>query len=224
MGGGASTKYVEGTHEAIVSIMMPVYFINNAVVTPADITNATSSWDLIINDTSPQFRKNKEKDPGFTHLSCVSWFFSNFYARLFDVNPLCKPLFKTGLQSQGKFLIKMVSLTLSQLGDQTQFAKTMKELTIRHSEKGVKAIEYGVVGDVLFWCIKTCIGPEAFTAAVELSWVKIYSKMLQVIVPVAVRYEKEGIHQAREVRAMYATEETNTDTTTSGAATTFMHK
>jgi hemoglobin-like flavoprotein len=89
----------------------------------------------------------------------------------------------------------------------------------------VKAIEYGVVGDVLFWCIKTCIGAEAFTPAVELSWVKIYSKMLQVIVPVAVRYEKEGIHQAREVRAMYATEESNTDTSTAaGVSATFMHK
>ena len=81
----------------------------------------------------------------------------------------------------------------------------MSELTVRHCERGVKAIEYGVVGDVLFWCIKTCVGNAAFTKQVEVAWVKIYSKMLQVIVPVAVAHERAGKYLSSTIRQKYST-------------------
>lgn len=205
MGGGSSARYVDGSDAFIVSIMMPVYYVHDASVGQGDIDQAAASWKLITDDTSPEFLRKKATSKHFTYYSCISWFFSLFYSRLFDVHPLCKPLFGAGLQSQGKFLVKMISLTLSQLGDQEKFAKTMHELTIRHCERGVKSIEYGVVGDVLFWVIKTCIGPTAFTADVESAWVKIYSQMLQVIVPEAVSYERQGLHVAKAKRPNFVT-------------------
>jgi hemoglobin-like flavoprotein len=203
MGGGSSARYVDGSNAFIISIMMPVYYIHDAEVTSEDIAEAAASWKLITDDTSKEF-KRKKLNPSFTYFSCISWFFSLFYARLFDVHPLCKPLFSAGLQSQGKFLVKMISLTLSQLGNPEVFSKTMHELTIRHCERGVKAIEYGVVGDVLFWVIKTCIG-ESFTPKVGLAWTKIYSKMLQVIVPEAVAFERQGLHVSKFHRTSYVT-------------------
>ena len=118
MGGGASNaRYMNGNQDEIVAIMMPVYYIHDAVVTEDDLREATVTWNMITED-SEEFKRRKATDPEFTHFSCVSWFFNNFYSRLFDVHPLCRSLFTSGLQSQGKFLIKMVSLTLSQLGNQ----------------------------------------------------------------------------------------------------------
>ncbi len=117
MGGGSSAQYMDGSNDFIVSIMMPVYYIHNPEVTLDDIQHASMSWKLITDDLSLEFQRRKGSDPTFTHYSCISWFFSNFYARLFDVHPLCRSLFKSGLQSQGKFLVKMVSITLSQLTD-----------------------------------------------------------------------------------------------------------
>ena len=203
MGGGSSAMYMDGQNDFIVSVMMPVYYVHNAVVTPEDVQLAKASWSLIIDDKSEEFHKKKREDPTFQHYSCISWFFSNFYSRLFDVHPLCRSLFSAGLQTQGKFLVKMISITLSQLGNKELFHQTMHDLTVRHCERGVKAIEYGVVGDVLFWVIKTCVGEEAFTVEIENAWVRIYSVMLQHIVPLAVAYERKGLHQSNVKRSRY---------------------
>jgi hemoglobin-like flavoprotein len=214
--GGSTARYVDGSDDFVVSIMMPVYYIHNVEVVEADIQHAAASWKLIIDDKSVEFKRRKEKHPNFTHFSCISWFFSNFYSRLFDIHPLCKSLFGSGLQSQGKFLVKMISLTLSQLGDEDTFNNTMSDLVKRHCERGVKSIEYGVVGDVLFWCIKTCIGETGFTPEVQLAWTKIYSKMLQRIVPAAVAYERQGLHKSETKRQRYVTESAKGDVTVGG--------
>lgn len=79
----------------------------------------------------------------------------------------------------------------------------MTALTIRHSERGIKAIEYGVVGDVLFWCIKVCVGDTIFTDDVLSAWVKIFSRMLRTIVPIAVQFERRGMHQSKQGRTLY---------------------
>lgn len=217
MGGRNSTgntKYIEGSDSAIVSIMLPVYYIHDADVLQADIDIASESWKLIIDDKSDEFKLKKATDTTFNHYSCISWFFSSFYGRLFDVHPLCKPLFSAGLQSQGKFLVKMITITLSQLSDPAAFKQTMHDLTVRHSQRGVKSIEYGIVGDVLFWCINLCIGAAGFTAAVETAWHKIYSKMLQVIVPVAISFERQGLYATSIKRTPYITKPTVSDTDT----------
>lgn len=191
MGTASSSRFIEGEDlDRIVSVLMPVYYIPNADVTAADIAVAKQSWKLIIDETSVAFKTMKDNEPTFHHTSCISWFFCNFYSRLFDIHPLCKPLFVNGLQSQGIFLVKLISLTLNQLEDSQNFRSNMSELARRHCERGVKAIEYGIVGTVLFWTIRTCIGFAAFTEEVEYVWHKIYSKMLNVIVPVTVSLER----------------------------------
>lgn len=47
----------------------------------------------------------------------------------------------------------------------------------------------GLVGEVLFWSIRQTIGPTHYTYDVHQAWVKIFSKMLTIMVPVAVAYE-----------------------------------
>ena len=195
MGASSSVPYMDGKLDAIVSVMMPVYYVHNAVVTVEEIELAKDCWSLIVEDKSAEFLVKKKEDPSFHYYSCISWFFSSFYDRLFDVHPLCKPLFKGGLQTQGKFLVKMISITLGQLSNPDEFKNTMKGLTIRHCERGVKATEYGVMGDVLFYTIKKCVGPVVFTSEVFDAWTRIYSAMLQEIAPLAVYYERNGMHQ-----------------------------
>lgn len=47
----------------------------------------------------------------------------------------------------------------------------------------------GIVGDVLFWSIQKVIGEEAYTQEVHHAWIHIYSRLLKVIVPIAVEAE-----------------------------------
>lgn len=204
MGACSSVIYMPGDICDVVSVLMPLYYVHDVVVTPEDIHVAKDCWGLIIENKSEEFLSKQNIDPSFRTHSCMSWFFNSFYERLFDVHPLCKPLFKSGLQAQGRFLIQMISTTLGQLKNPAEFKNTMRALTIRHCERGVKAIEYGVVGEVLFHTIKKCVGPASFTSEVSEAWVRVYSAMLQEIVPLAVHYERKGLHKTSVVRPRYA--------------------
>jgi len=122
-----------------------------------------------------------------------------FYARLFDIHPLCEPMFKHGIKAQGKFLVKMISLSLSLLDDLKQFEDTMVNLANAHNKRGVRANEYGIVGEVLFYSIKHCIG-NSYTPNIHIAWVRIFSRMLKYIVPIAVAFElREGDAQVQRM-------------------------
>jgi hypothetical protein len=55
-----------------------------------------------------------------------------------------------------------------------------------------------VVGEVLFWSIRLCTGPTVYTYDVHQAWVKIYSRMLKTMVPLAVAHElRDGSAQEK---------------------------
>lgn len=185
MGSGGSTnvpKYDKFTLEEIVALMMPVYYTHNADITPEMLNIAKDSWLLITEDKCP---RKVEVQSG------VTLFYTTFYERLFDIHPLSKPLFKNGMQSQGKFIVKMIAMIINSLKYRDKFKKTMEDLALRHCQMGVKASEFSIVGDVLFYSLSTCLG-SAYTRDVEDTWKKIYSAMLQIIVPLCLRYEGSG--------------------------------
>lgn len=165
--------------------------MHEAEITDRDLVVAKSSWNYIIEDRSPLYLELK-KGPDFEHASCISWFYSIFYARLFNVHPMCKPLFTSGIVSQGKFLVKMVSLILNCLKHREKFVKTMEDLAMRHCERGIRGVEYGIVGDVLFYSLQKTLG-NLFTLEIETAWKLIFSSMLGIIVPLCIEYERTGI-------------------------------
>ena len=46
----------------------------------------------------------------------------------------------------------------------------------------------GIFGECLFWVLKLIVGPE-YDAVTHMGWVKIFSRVLKVMVPIAVQYE-----------------------------------
>lgn len=59
----------------------------------------------------------------------------------------------------------------------------------------------GIVGEVLFWALRLVVGTEAYTDELHSAWVKVYSRMLRVIVPVAISWELErGSTKAQSTR------------------------
>lgn len=50
----------------------------------------------------------------------------------------------------------------------------------------------GIVGEVLFWTLREVLGIEVYTSNVHTIWIKIFCRMLTVIVPVAVAFELKG--------------------------------
>lgn len=46
-----------------------------------------------------------------------------------------------------------------------------------------------IFGECLFWTLKTVLGIENYDTATNRAWIKFYSKMLSIILPLAIEYE-----------------------------------
>ena len=195
MGNSNTPLAIDRTEEELTMLMMPPYYIKNVLVTDEDIGLARASWKLVIDGTSENFLHLKDK-PGFDAPSCLTWFYDIFYKRLFDVNPSVKKYFKSNIQSQGRVLMGVISTTLSQLKDPEAFNTLLVNLAHVHSKRAIRGMQYGIMGDVLFWTLKYCLGTQ-YNSIMHFAWVKIFSYMLRIIVPVAVADEIAEIRSQR---------------------------
>eukprot|EP01031_Cornospumella_fuschlensis_P026971 gene26971-32586_t len=202
MGGTASTVSkvavdLQKSEKEVVKLMMPVYYIPDTI-TPEERALAARTWNLILDDKAPQYLHNKATNPDFHYNSSVTFFYDSFYIRLFDIHPMSRQLFKGG-----KFLVKMISLALSELDDAEKFDRNLVKLAEIHYQRGVKAVEYGIVGEILFWVMRHVLGTSTYLQAVHFAWVKVYSRMLTTIVPVAIGLELKGGSVMAKERTSY---------------------
>ena len=108
------------------------------------------------------------------------------------------------MKAQGKSLVKIVSLSLFLKDEPEKFDDILKNLAKVHNEKkGVKAVEYGIMGEVLIWTLGQVIGPENFTPAHTKAWVRVFCRMIRIMVPLAVQYE---IEDGESLRARFSEE------------------
>jgi hemoglobin-like flavoprotein len=171
-----------------VKIVMPLYYTTDPVTTE-DLARAKKSWNLIVDDESRAF-KTAKLDPNFTEISCLSYFYTVFYNRLFDIHPCCKPLFKGSIQIQGKALAKIISFLLKDHSDTVLLTEVLTALDHRKIyDYGVKAHEYGYLGESLIYALAVCVGKDDFDEATALAWARIYSMVIAVVVPLHVQYE-----------------------------------
>jgi hypothetical protein len=66
--------------------------------------------------------------------------------------------------------------------------------------------EYGIVGEVMFWTLAKVIG-QGYTSKVHEAWVKIFSSLLRVIMPIAVHHElQDDTAQRTRLNALHKKE------------------
>lgn len=96
----------------LISLRRPnAVFYTEEAFTKEESDVAQGSWELIMDDQSPQYvaiQSNPDKAAVFPHNSCKEWFSHEFYERLFDVHPYARPMFKDP-KSQGNFLVALFS-------------------------------------------------------------------------------------------------------------------
>ena len=138
---------------------LPSYYIENVVITKEDMEGASASWQIIMNavDTVP-FLEAK-KDPNFQYYSALTWFFDSFYGKFFELCPEARPLFvHITISSQGRLLAGVISSALGLLRDKNQLYKRLSAMTEKHSIKGAKSYQYGLMGTALIWGMKLVLG------------------------------------------------------------------
>ena len=96
-----------------------------------------------------------------------------FYARLFELDPSVKTLFKGRLDFQGDKLITTLNVVVDSLDDFNEVEAMLQAMGKRHIIYGVEAAHYETVGAALLWVLKQGLG-EYFTEEVEEAWVIAY--------------------------------------------------
>ena len=96
-----------------------------------------------------------------------------FYARLFELDPTLKALFKGNIKEQGGKLMTMIGVAVANLDRPETLMPVLKGLGARHGGYGVKDHHYDTVAKALLDTLQGGLG-DAFTPAVKAAWVDVY--------------------------------------------------
>jgi hemoglobin-like flavoprotein len=96
-----------------------------------------------------------------------------FYARLFELDPALKALFKVDLREQGGKLMQMIGFAVGKLDAPDELVPAVEALGRRHVGYGVKEADYDTVGAALLWTLEQGLG-AAFTPDVKAAWAAVY--------------------------------------------------
>jgi nitric oxide dioxygenase len=99
-----------------------------------------------------------------------------FYARLFEIDPSLKSLFKGDLRRQGQMLMSMIATAVRGLSNPDGLIPVLRNLGQRHAAYGVTDAHYATVATALIWTLEQGMGPD-FTPEVRGAWVAAYELM-----------------------------------------------
>lgn len=107
-----------------------------------------------------------------------------FYARLFELDPGVKPLFKGKLDFQGDKLMTTLNVVVNSLDDLSAIEEMLQEMGKRHIIYGVEAAHYETVGAALLWVLQQGLG-EYFTEEVGEAWTIAYGLVATTMIEAA---------------------------------------
>jgi len=105
---------------------------------------------------------------------------STFYGRLFEVAPQLRMMFKGDMKEQGRKLMMVLSVVVSNLDRLDSIVPTVQSLGRRHKDYGVEDSHYDIVGAALLWTLETCLA-KVFTPATRAAWADAYDLLAQVM-------------------------------------------
>ena len=115
-----------------------------------------------------------------------------FYAKLFDLDPKLRWLFKGDMKEQGQKLMQVIAYAVESLERIDEFIPQVRALGKRHAGYGVEDRDYDSVGKALLWTLEKALSRE-FTAATKDAWAAVYGLLAETM--------KEGSRQPFETRA-----------------------
>lgn len=103
-----------------------------------------------------------------------------FYARLFELDPALRKLFKEDMSEQRFKLMEMLEYTVQGLERLDELVPAVLALGARHVGYGVKEEHYETVGSALLWTFGHALGEE-FTAEMKDAWNAVYSLLAETM-------------------------------------------
>lgn len=109
-----------------------------------------------------------------------------FYARLFELDPSLRPMFRGDMAEQGRKLMQMLALAVTSLNHPDQLMPTVRAMGARHAGYGVREEHYATVGAALLWTLEKGLGPS-FTDEVRAAWTNTYTLLANAMIDAARR-------------------------------------
>lgn len=107
-----------------------------------------------------------------------------FYAKLFELDPEVRPLFKADLKSQGEKLMKMLGMAVNGLNNLDRLVPVVQDLGKRHKNYGVVPQHYDTVAAALLDTLEKGLGDE-FTPETKEAWTAVYTVLSATMIAAA---------------------------------------
>ena len=104
-----------------------------------------------------------------------------FYARLFEMAPETRAMFRGDMDTQGRKLMAAIATVVNSLGDLDAIVPVARDLAKRHVAYGVEPEHYALVGSALLWTLEQGLGDE-FTPALRAAWGAAYCALSEVMI------------------------------------------
>ena len=116
-----------------------------------------------------------------------------FYARLFELDPTARTLFRGDLEGLKTKLLSMLATIVGAADRPEIFNSVVEDLGRRHALFGVTPAQYSAVGEALIWSLGEALGP-ALTRSRREAWSDFY-KVVQLSM---LRGAARGLGRGRE--------------------------
>lgn len=103
-----------------------------------------------------------------------------FCGRLFELDPELRPLFRGGMDEQGRKLMQTLTVVVRGLDRLDALLPAVETLGRRHAGYGVQDAHYETVAQALLWTLERGLG-DAFTPAVAGAWAQAYDVLATVM-------------------------------------------
>lgn len=103
-----------------------------------------------------------------------------FYTRLFELNPSLRPLFKGGMEEQGRRLMTMLGAAITEIDRLDALHGELHALGARHAHYGVKEEDYQTFQAALMWTLQRVLGAE-LTPDAEEAWCVFYQELARAM-------------------------------------------
>jgi len=103
-----------------------------------------------------------------------------FYARLFELDPSLRKLFKGDMKKQGGMLMSMIASAVRGLKDPNALVPVLTALGRRHAGYGVMDAHYTTVAEALLWTLEQGLGDD-FDEELRKAWTAAYMLMATVM-------------------------------------------
>lgn len=99
-----------------------------------------------------------------------------FYARLFELDPTLRAMFKRDMAQQGTMLLATLNGVVASLDRLEAMLPSAQRLAVRHVDWGVQPAHYDTVGQALLDTLEQGLG-AGFTAPVRSAWGLAYAAL-----------------------------------------------